>query len=133
MKFWITSCLLLPAFLLSAQSANEDLETLRHMKEVLWPQAYRTQDTALLDEILADEFQMIDAEGNWSTKADELAYIKVHATRHNDFHYDIRRLEVLDGHTAVVAGAGHATGRNDKGIYQLHYQSSNVLVKREGK
>jgi hypothetical protein len=39
---------------------------------VEWPRAYREQDVALLDRILADEFQMIDADGNWSTKAEEI-------------------------------------------------------------
>ena len=37
---------------LSAGAYANDEETLRHFKTVLWPQAYRTQDVALLDELL---------------------------------------------------------------------------------
>ena len=35
---------------------NEELKTLRFLKEVEWPQAYREQDTVLLDRILGDDF-----------------------------------------------------------------------------
>ena len=51
-------------------------DTLRHVKTVLWNQAYRTQDVELLDRLLHDGFQMIDADGNRTTKQDELAYIR---------------------------------------------------------
>jgi hypothetical protein len=55
-----------------AGDADSDETKLRRLKEVLWPKAYAEQDQELLDEILADEFQMVDSEGNCSTKADEL-------------------------------------------------------------
>ena len=42
-------CLSLPASVLA-----DDYDELRHIKTVLWPQAYRTQDVELLDRILAD-------------------------------------------------------------------------------
>lgn len=50
---------------------NDDEATLRHFKTVLWPQAYRTQDVELPERMLHDSFQMIDAEGNRSTKQGE--------------------------------------------------------------
>ena len=62
-------------FLLFGQNTDET-EKLRHLKEVEQPQAYREQDTSLLDRILADEFQMIDADGNTYTKQDEIEFIK---------------------------------------------------------
>ena len=45
---------------------------LRYLKEVQWSAAYRGQDTVLLDRILHEDFQLIDAEGNVFSKADEL-------------------------------------------------------------
>ena len=42
---------------------QEDEQTLRQFKTVLWPQAYRTQDVELLSRLLHGSFQMINASG----------------------------------------------------------------------
>ena len=120
-----------PAVLASAP--DDHAATLRHIKEVLWPQAYREQDVALLDRLLADEFQMIDASGAWFTKADELAWVAEHATNHDRFRYTIRRLDVFANGTAVVSGEGLVHGQNDEGAWRMTYQSSNVLILRDGR
>lgn len=124
-------CVLLLPLLINAPKQS-DLAELRHLKEVLWPKAYREQDTVLLDRILAREFQLIDASGNWTTKADELAYIKEHKTAPDSFRYDIKRLEIFDDHTAIIAGTGiiinYKNGKPEKTIYQ----SSNILIRRKG-
>ena len=111
-----------------SENAN-DTELLTHMKTVLWPKAYAEQDTVLLDEILGEDFQMIDQSGNWYTKEDELSWIKEHATQHDSFFYEIKRLEFPENGTAIICGTGHIL--NDS--ISTTYQSSNVLVKREGK
>ena len=121
--------LLLPV-LVFGQTNSNDLEILRHLKEVEWPKAYRDQDTTLLDRILADEFQMIDAEGNWYTKNDELAYIKKNKPSYDSFRFEIKRLEIFENNTAVISGTGHIKGADQKGAYQMTYQSSNILIKR---
>ena len=115
--------------LLPAQDSS-DLDALRYLKEVEWPQAYREQDTVLLDRILAEEFQMIDAGGHWSSKKEELAYIKAHKPSYESFRFEIRRLEVFENQTAVVAGVGHIRGTDQDGTYRLTYHSSNILIKR---
>ncbi len=51
---------------------EKDRVALRYLKEVQWSAAYRGQDTVLLDRILHEDFQLIDAEGNVFSKADEL-------------------------------------------------------------
>ena len=109
------------------QTTKEDEETLRHLKEVDWPKAYAQQDTLLLDKILGEDFQMVDQSGNWFTKQDELNWIKEHATQHDSFYYEIKRLDILPNGTAIICGTGHITNDSTKAIYQ----SSNVLVKRE--
>ena len=111
------------------QSAtNSDREILRHLKEIDWPKAYAEQDTILLDKILGDDFRMIDQSGNWYTKKDELDWIKKNATQNDSFRYEIKRFEILDNGTAIICGTGHILNDSVKSIYQ----SSNVLVKREG-
>ena len=101
--------------------------TLRHLKEVQWPKAYREQDSLLLDKILDDNFQMVDAAGNWSDKAGELAWIKQHAMQHDSFFYEIKRLDVLENGTAIVAGTGHIINDGRETLYE----STNVLVWRK--
>ena len=111
-----------------AEVSDEDLIALRYLKEVEWPQAYRESDTMLLDRILGDDFQMIDAAGNWSDKAGELKWIKENNYAPDSFNYEIKRLETLENGTALICGTGHIF--NDS-TYTI-YQSSNILIKREG-
>tara|TARA_R110002073_G_scaffold128999_5_gene275222 strand:+ start:18938 stop:19414 length:477 start_codon:yes stop_codon:yes gene_type:complete len=103
-------------------------EKLRYLKEVEWPKAYREQDTILLDRILGDDFQMVTNDGEWSNKAKQLDRIKKIAMSHDSFRYEIKRLEILENGTAIIAGTGHIINNNKESIYQ----SSNILIKRNG-
>jgi hypothetical protein len=114
-----------------AQTAD-DGATLRHLKEVLWPKAYFEQDAALLDRILADEFQLIGDDGTWSTKAQQLERVRKSKPSYDSLEFVIKRLEVFENGTAIVAGTGIARGKDGKGPYVMEYQSTNVLIKRGG-
>jgi len=103
---------------------SSDEETLRHFKTVLWPQAYRTQDVALLDRMLHDSFQMIDDQGNRSTKQKELAWIAENQWNPGIFEYRIERLDIYEGRWAIIDGTGVAE--------RYSYRSSNVLIKEDG-
>ena len=118
-----------PAF---ADEPLADEASLREIKEVLWPKAYFEQDTALLDRILADEFRMIDGAGTWSTKADELEWVANNKPAYDSLAYEIHRLEIFNDDTAIVAGTGTIRGSDEDGPYVAEYQSTNILVKRDG-
>ncbi len=125
--------LILIAMLANAVSAQEDdRDTLRHLKERLWPKAYREADVDLLDSILHEDFAIITASGDWSTRERELAELPAYDWPHESFSYQIRRLDIYHDNTAIVAGEGRASGKNNEGPYCLVYQSSNVLIKQEG-
>jgi hypothetical protein len=113
-------------------AAQTDEVTLRHLKEVLWPQAYAEQDVELLDSILADEFRLIDGDGNWFGKSDELEYIRNNKPAYDSLVFRVKRLEIFGDDAAIVAGEGTMTGRDEDGSYVMTYQSTNVLVKRAG-
>ena len=135
MRNLITACFV--ASLLAASPAlaadhRTDEAQLREIKEVLWPKAYFTQDPKLLDRILADEFQSIDGDGNWSTKAEEIDWVSKNKPPYDSLEFRIRRLDVFDNGTAVVAGTGVIRGKDDSGPYVVEYQSSNIFVKRDG-
>lgn len=132
MKWILLFSLLLPALYSSGQTKADDEKALRYLKEVEWPKAYREQDTVLLNRILADEFKMIGSDGEWSSKKEELAYISKNKPSYKSFKFNIKRLDIFENNTAVVSGTGIIQSRDDKGDYEYIYQSSNVLIKRNG-
>lgn len=116
----------------AAAAGSSDEAALREIKETLWPRAYAEQDVELLDEILADEFQMVDAEGNWSTKHDEIEWVRANAPSYDSFVFEIKRLEIFPNGTAIVAGEGTVTDTGDDNPVVSTYQSTNILIKRNG-
>lgn len=132
----LSVCLtVLAAATIHAQARTEtaDERELRQLKEERWPKAYRDGDVALLDSILAPEFRLIGASGNWSTKQDELDYVAKHRPAYRAFRFEIVRLEVFENGTAIVAGRGVVTGDATDPNVVFEYQSSNVLIKRDGR
>jgi hypothetical protein len=75
---------------------------------------------------------MIDDAGEWSNKKLELDYIKKNKPTYDSFRFEITRLDIFENGTAVVAGTGHINGKDEKGPYYMQYQSSNILIKRNG-
>jgi hypothetical protein len=105
-------------------TTTDDEAILRHFKTVLWPQAYRTGDVELLGRLLHDNFEMVDADGNRSTKQGELDYVANNEWDPGEFEYRIERLAVYKGRFAIVAGEGVAS--------TYSYRSTNALVKEDG-
>lgn len=132
MKWFLFFSLLLPAWYSFGQTQADDEKVLRYLKEVEWPKAYREQDTVLLDRILADEFKMIGSDGEWSSNKEELAYIRKNKPSYKSFKFNIKRLDIFENNTAIVSGTGVIQSKDDKGDYEYIYQSSNVLIKRNG-
>lgn len=108
-----------------APEAADDEATLRHFKKVLWPQAYRTGDVELLDRLLHDSFEMIDAQGKRSTKKAEMDFVRDNAWDPGEFEYRIDRLQIFDGSFAIIAGIGIAE--------RYTYSSSNYFIKENGR
>ena len=105
--------------------SNGDQEIPKYLKEVEWQKTYREQDTVLLDSILGDDFQMIDANGNWTTKKDELKWVKTNSIKQDSFIYEIKRLDILFNGTALRCGIGQIPYDS----VEIIYQSSNVFFK----
>ena len=114
-----------------AWAQSDDEAFIRKFKTEDWPRAYRTQDTALLDRMLADSFVVVDDTGGWSTKAQEIEQLRTTPWKNDGFTFTIRRLDIYGGHTAVVAGEGLVRYEGEK-PRQVRYQSSNGLVKENG-
>ncbi|MCP4935787.1 MAG: nuclear transport factor 2 family protein [bacterium] len=121
-KYRAVFILALIAFAPTCLANDED--TLRHIKTVLWPRAYLTQDVELLDRLLHDSFEVINADGNRSSKQDELEYMSNNTWNPGNFEYRIDRLDIYSDSFAIVSGTGIAD--------TYTYKSSNVLVKEDG-
>lgn len=120
----MTIFLLGPFAAFADDGLSGDEAILREFKTELWQKAYRTQDTELLDRLLHDSFQMINGEGERSTKQDELERIRTTVWSPGNFEFRIERLDIYQGRFAVVDGTGVA----DK----YTYKSSNFFVKEDG-
>jgi hypothetical protein len=116
----------------TAADRSADEAALREIKEVLWPRAYFEQDTELLGRLLAPEFQMVDGDGNWTTRADELDWVSKNKPGYDSLTFELKRLEVFENGTAIAAGTGTIRGADKDGPYVAQYQSTNVLIKRDG-
>ena len=116
----------------AAADRSADEAALREIKEVLWPKAYFEQDTELLGRLLAPEFQMVDGDGNWTTRADELDWVSKNKPGYDSLTFELKRLEVFENGTAIAAGTGTIRGTDEDGPYVAQYQSTNVLIKRNG-
>lgn len=106
-----------------AETSNE--AALREIKTVLWPRAYRTGDVVLLGRLLHSSFQMIDGDGNRSTRQQELDWVAENHWNPGTFEYRIERLDIYHGRVAIVDGMGVAE--------RYSYRSSNVLIKEAGR
>ncbi|MEP0984993.1 nuclear transport factor 2 family protein [Ekhidna sp.] len=111
---------------------GEDEAILREFKTVLWPKAYAEQDTALLNSMLHEEFELVDDNGDKYTKADELEYISNYGPTYDEFDFEITRLDIFENGTAVISGTGTMKGVDGAEAYITTYKSSNVVVKVDG-
>jgi len=128
--------ILILAFALGPMQAIADIadvSELRKLKEELWPQAYRDNDVELLGQILHPDFHMISASGAISTRVEELAHLPQSVWPHDEFQFDIRRLDIYHDNTAIISGQGRASGSNSDGRYCFTYQSSNFLIRHDGR
>lgn len=118
----------------SSTLSGDDYEVLHNLKTVLWPKAYGEQDTVLLNQILHEKFQLIDDEGSKFSKVDEMEYISNYGPSYNSFEFEVKRLDIFENGTAMVSGEGTMKGIDMNGqAYITKYQSSNTLIKENGK
>ncbi len=96
------------------------------------PTAYGEQDTALLNHLLHEKFQLIDDQGDTYSKQDELEYASNYGPSYDFFSFEIKKLDVFDNGTSVISGVGTLRGEDDRGSYTTTYQFSNVLIKDDG-
>jgi hypothetical protein len=112
--------------------SEEDESTLRTLHTVLWTQAYSEQDTSLLNQLLHENFQLIDDNGDKYSKADEMTYVAENGPSYDEFEFEVNRIDIFDNGTAMIYGTGIMKGVEGAEAYITKYQSSTALVKEKG-
>lgn len=137
MKAFTFSILFLSSLSADASSDSttyeNNVEYLTQLKQHIWPAIYKTSDVAGLDDLTHPDFVIVDPLGKTTLKAEELEFLKTYTWPHDEFEYRIQRLNIFENDTAIVAGQGRASGKNEKGDYCFTYVSTNVLIKMSGK
>lgn len=124
---------LIAAMALALANPTPDEAALLKLKQQDWPRAYFQQDVKLLDSILHEKFQMIDASGDKSSKAEELDYIAKNKPGYASLTYKVTRLDVFANGSAIVSGEGTVVGKRKDGTPSTStYQSTNVMLKVDG-
>ncbi|QSE98929.1 DUF4440 domain-containing protein [Fulvivirga lutea] len=113
----------------SLEITKQDTTDLKHLKTTLWPTSYHQGKPEMLDQILHEYFEMIGHSGEVSDKRFELEWVKNNHVAPDSFYYEIKRLDIFNNGTAVIAGTGHVFNDSTKSTYE----SSNVLIKENGK
>jgi hypothetical protein len=112
---------------------GDDERQLRTLKTVLWPRAYQEQDASLLEGILDDRFEKIDAEGQRTTKEQELDLLRRYKPSYTSLEFEVTRLDIFPNGTAVVSGVGRSRGTDGGKPKVTTYTSSSVFVKSQGR
>jgi len=68
-----------------------------------------------------------------TTRADELEWVSNNKPGYDSLTFELKRLDVFENGTAIAAGTGTIRGTDADGPYVAQYQSTNVLIKRDGK
>ena len=97
-----------------------------------WGNAYVRRDAAWLEEMLAEEYSVTDADGVTAHRAQLMAEFRSATRIYEATAYDDATVKVY-GDVAIVAGRGMVKGRSKSGAFHRQYFSTNILVKRNGR
>jgi ketosteroid isomerase-like protein len=97
-----------------------------------WMDAYRHNDAAALDRILANDYMLTDSRGNHTTKPDDLA-----SARAGSVHYDVydaSDLRVrLYGDTAILTGKNRLRGTSEGRPFEVEVTFTDTLARIDGR
>jgi ketosteroid isomerase-like protein len=111
----------------SSHEVHKEIETL----EMQWRQAQLSNDVAVMDRLLADDYIGISASGTIETKAEALALRRA-GTLHITV-LDLNDLKVrIYGDTAVVTSRADLAGTNGASDISGRYRYTRVYNKRFG-
>ena len=106
-----------------------DIDELKEIQQNLWVKAYSEQDTALLSQILHADYQLIDDNGDWYTKQDELALLSSYPPSYTSQEFEIIEIDLIGNGTAIVLAKATLKGADEAEAYITTYVTSTTFVK----
>ena len=99
--------------------------------ETDWERALGTNNAARLDEVMADDWRMISAEGQVVTKAQALSALRSGVLGYDSVTFRDVEVRVYPG-AAVVMGRSREQGRLRGEAFDGHYIFTDVFILRDG-
>ncbi len=99
--------------------------------EARWQQAELDANTAVMAEMLSDDYLGIYGDGTVATKAETLADFKTGAVHFTEINASDRKIRVF-GTTAVVVSKADVAGVNDGENISGHYRYTRVYHRSNG-
>lgn len=106
-----------------------DLSELTDIQKNQWVKAYLEQDTALLNGLLHEKYQLIDDNGDKYTKQDEMTYVSNYPPSYSSQEFEILEIDIIDMGAAVVLAKATLKGTDSDEAYITTYTSSTSFVK----
>ena len=119
---------------LSAQTPAQPKSVEQELIEIEkgWGEAYLKKDVALLDRILADDYMQTDSEGNFITRAQDLADLKSGAYVETSGVQDNVKVRVY-GDAAVVTGRSTVKAQYKGKDASGQFQWTDTFIRRDGR
>lgn len=132
--------ILIPLFMISCSDQPFEFDQAKAEKElskakiVTWRKLYDNADADGLNKFLAEDFVLIGGESIFTTKAEEIEWLRNNKwTGPDDFVYTIKDIVFLSNDAAIVYGIGTSTRKTEDGKPCNHsYISSNTFRRENG-
>ena len=114
------------------KSPKAERELLKLQRE--WLDAYQKHDAAALERIEADDFTLTEADGQVTTKPEDVASIRNAKPPQPDDSFDVEDVKVrLYGDTAILMGRVILKYRNKGQMVVERYRYTDTYLKRRGR
>lgn len=110
---------------------SDDLSRHILQREIGWERALGRNDTAWLDEVMADDWRMISAEGQVITKARALSALRSGVLRYDAVTFHDVEVRVYAG-VAVVMGRSREQGRLREKPFDERYIFTDAFIPCDG-
>ena len=114
----------------AAADQDADVAKLRQLSDA-WDRAIVAKDRAAVAANMAEDFRIIDGQGNVENKQQFVADIlddKLTIDPYTVEEFDVR----LFGDMALLSGRTHMTGRYDGAPFESNYRYIDIYIRRDG-
>jgi len=116
----------------AAEEKSKDVEQAIQKLEQQWGDALVKKDQAMIDRIVAGEWELTDSEGNLLSKAKVDADVKSGTATFESFHLDDLKVRVF-GDTAIAYGVETEKSKYQGKDSSGQYRFTDVFIKRDGR